>query len=129
MIDADVVLDPPRQQLVLDLDRREAGGLGERDGAMDVHRVAPAAAGVEHQRELAGGADVDRHVGHFRQRQIGLGDVLHPAQRAAREIDRLEAGLLGEQRHDRVAHDRRDDEVVAANEVLERCQIKLPCYD
>ena len=69
MIDADVMLDPPRQQLVLDLDRREARGLGQRDGAMDVHRVAPAAAGVEHQRQLAGRADVDRHVGHLRQRQ------------------------------------------------------------
>ena len=127
MIDADVVLDPPRQELVLDLDRREARGLGERDGAVHVHGVAPAAAGVEHQRQLAGRADVDRDVGHFRQRQIGLGDVLHPAERPAREIDRLEARLLGEQRHDRVAHDRRDDEVVAANELLERCQIQLPC--
>ena len=56
MIDADVVLHPPRQQLVLDLDRREARGFGERDGAMHVHRIAPAAAGVEHERQLAGRA-------------------------------------------------------------------------
>ena len=95
VVDADVMLDPARQELVLDLDRREAGGLRERDGAMHVHRIAPAAAGVEHQRQLAGGADVDRDVGHLGQRQIRLGDALDPAERAAGEIDRLEARVLG----------------------------------
>ena len=105
----------------------EARGLRQRDGAVHVHRIAPAAAGVEHDRQLADRAHVDRDLGHLRQRQFGLGDALEPAERAAGEIDRLEAGLLGHARHDRVERDRRDDEVVAADEVLELCQIELPC--
>ena len=39
--------DAAGEELVLDLDRGEARRFRERDGAMDVHRIAPAAAGVE----------------------------------------------------------------------------------
>ena len=67
VIDADVMLDAARQQLVLDLDGGEAGGLGQRDGPVHVHRIAPAAAGIEHDRQLARRAHVDRHLGQLRQ--------------------------------------------------------------
>ncbi len=118
MLDAEVMLDAARQHLVLDLDRLEARGLGQRDGAVHVHRIAPAAAGVEHDRQLAGRAHVDRDLRHLGQRDVGLGHAFVPAERAAAQVDRLEAGLLGEPRHDRIERDRRDDEVVAADQVF-----------
>ena len=97
----------------------DAGRLRHGDGAVDVDRVAPAAAGVEHHRQRADRADVDHHLDHLGQRQAGLGDALVPAERAAREVDRLEAGLGRHLRHDRIERDRRDDEVGAFDEVLE----------
>ena len=39
----------------------------------DVDRIAPAATGVEHDRDLADGADVDGDLDHLGQRQPGLG--------------------------------------------------------
>ena len=93
---------------------------------MDVHRVAPAAAGVEHDRQLAGGAHVDRDVRHLRHRDVRLGDAFDPAERAAGEIDRLETGFLGHLRHDRIEHHRRDDEFVPPDQVLELLQAGLP---
>ena len=89
VVDADVVLDPARQQLVLDLDALDAGRLRHGDGAVDVDRVAPAAAGVQHHRDLGDGADIDHHLDHLGQRQAGLGDALVPAERAAREVAAL----------------------------------------
>jgi hypothetical protein len=126
VIDANVMLDPARQQLVLDLDGRKACRFRQRDGAVDVNRIAPSAAGVEHQRQLAGRADVDCNVRHLGDRDIGLCDVLHPAQRAAGKIDRLETGLLRQQRHDRIAHHRRNDQLVSGDQVLQLLQIMLP---
>jgi hypothetical protein len=125
VLDADVVLDPPRQQLVLDLDRLEAGGLRQPDGAMDVHGVAPTAAGVEDDRQRAGRAHVDRDLRHLGQRDVGLGHAFVPAERAAAHVDRLEARLLGHPRHDRVERHRRDDELVAADELTEFLQEML----
>jgi hypothetical protein len=122
VLDADVMLDAARKQLIFDLDGREARGFRQRDGTGDVHRIAPAAAGVEHDRQLAGGAHVDRDLRHLGQRDIGLGHALVPTERSAAHIDRLGACLLGEPRHDRIEGDRRDDELVAADELAESLQ-------
>ena len=122
VLDADVMLDAAGKQLVLDLDRGEAGGFGQRDGALDMHGVAPAAAGIEHDGQLAGGAHVDRHLRHFGQRDVGFGHAFVPAERAAAHVDRLEAGFLGQPRHDRIERDRRDDELIAANELTQCLQ-------
>ena len=84
-VDADVVLDPPRQDLVLDLDALDAGRLRHGDGAVDVDRIAPAAAGVEHHRDRRHRADVDHDLDHLGQGKPGLGDALVPAERAAAE--------------------------------------------
>src|SRR5206468_2658078 len=64
---------------------------------------------------------------HLGQAQIGLGDAFEPAERAAAEVDGLEAGLLGEPRHDRVERHRGDDEVIAANELAQFFQ-QLPPF-
>ena len=50
MVDADVMLDSARQQLVLELDRGEARRFGEGDRAVHVHRITPAAARVQDNR-------------------------------------------------------------------------------
>jgi len=50
VIDADVVLDAAREQLVLELDCGEARRFGEGDGAVHVHRIAPAAARIQDDR-------------------------------------------------------------------------------
>ena len=119
VLDAEMMLDAARQHLVLDLDRLESRRLGECDGTVHVHRIAPAAAGVEHDRQLAGRAHVDGDLGHFGQRDVRFGHAFVPAERAAAQVDRLEARFLGEPRHDRIERDRRDDEIVAADEFLE----------
>src|SRR5262249_16731711 len=41
-------------------------------------------------------------------------------------VDRLEAGLLGEPRHDRVERNRRDDQLVAIDELTQSLQDQLP---
>jgi hypothetical protein len=128
VLDAYVMLDPARQQLVLDLDGGKAGGFRQRDGAMDVHGVAPAATGIKHDRQLAGGAHVDGDLRHFRQRDIGLGHTFVPTERAAAHVDRLEAGLLCKSRHDRIERHRRDDKIVAADQLAEFLQRTLLCH-
>ena len=126
VVDADVMLDAARQQLVLDLDRRKAGRLRQRDRPVDVHRIAPAAAGIEHDRQPADRAHVDGDLGKLGQREIGLGDAFEPAERAAAQVDRLEARILGEPRHDRIERARRDDQLVARHEFTKIRQDPLP---
>src|SRR5262249_27283211 len=82
--------------------------------------------GVEPNPQLARGADVNRLRYHLGQRQIGHGDAFDPAERTAAEIDRLEARILGEPRHDRIEHERCDDELLAANELTELVQYLSP---
>ena len=65
------------------------------------------------------GAHVERHCGELRKRQISLGDAFQPAERSAAEIERLEPGLLGEPRHDRIERHRGDDEFVPLHELAE----------
>jgi hypothetical protein len=67
VLDADMVVGAFRDQLVLDLDRREPCRLARRNRAPDMHRVAPAAGAVEDQRQVADGADVERRLGHLGQ--------------------------------------------------------------
>ncbi len=117
VIDAGMMLEAARQELVFDLDGREAGRLGQRDGAMHVHRIAKTAAGVEHDRQLAHRAHVDGDLRQFGHGDVGFGDAFVPAQRATAEIDRLEAGSLGEPRHDRIERHRCDDQLVARNQL------------
>jgi len=47
------------------------------------------------------------------------------ALRAAAHVDRLEARLLGHPRHDRIERYRRDDELIAADELTEFLQRTL----
>jgi hypothetical protein len=108
-----------RDQLVLDLDRREAGRLARRNRAPDMHRVAPAAGAVEDQRQVADGADVERRLGHLGQRQIGFGAGLDVAHRAATEIQRLKPGGLGQQGRDRVEYERRIDRLRPGDQTAE----------
>jgi len=63
---ADVMLEMARQQLILELDGGKARGFGQRDGAVHVGGIAPAAAGVEDDRQPAHGPHVDRDVGKLR---------------------------------------------------------------
>ena len=129
VLDAEMMLDAARQHLILDLDRLEARGFGECDRAVHVHRVAPAAAGVEHDRQLAGRAHIDRDLRHLGQGDVGLGHAFVPAERAAAQVDRLEARFLGEPRHNRIERDRRDDEVVAADQFTKFRHLVLPMLD
>jgi hypothetical protein len=50
MIDADVMLDTARQQLVLDFDRCEARRFSESDGSVHVHGITPTATRVQDNR-------------------------------------------------------------------------------
>src|SRR4029079_16025890 len=45
-----------------------------------------------------------------------------PAERAAAHIVRLEARFLGQPRHDRIERDRRDDELIAPDELTQCLQ-------
>src|SRR5712691_5378114 len=126
VIDADVMLDPPRQQLILDLDCGDARRLAHRDRAAHVDRVAPTPAGVEDDRQLAYGPHVHHDLDHLGQRQVGLGDAFEPAERTAAQIERLEPCLLGEPRHDRIERHRGNDEAFAAHELSELFQAKAP---
>src|SRR6478609_88805 len=45
-----------------------------------------------------------------------------PTERAAAHIDRLEARFLGQPRHDRIERDRRDDELIAPDELTQCLQ-------
>ena len=126
MLDAEMVLGPARQDLILDLDRLETRGLRQCDGTVHMHRIAPAGAGIEHDRQLAGRAHIDGDLCHLGQRDVGLGHAFIPAERAAAQVDRLEARLLGEPRHDRIEGDRRDDQVIAADEFAKFRQVDAP---
>ena len=66
-----------------------------------------------------------RDLGKLGQREIGLGHAFEPAERAAAHVDRLEAGILGDPRHDRIERARRDDQLVAANEFTKTGQAFL----
>jgi hypothetical protein len=93
-----------REALVLELDHRGAGALQAAHRALHVERVAEAGVGI----------DDDRHghaLGDARQRVLHLGEggqahvgAAQPGvgDRRARQVQRLEAGLLGDQRGQRV---------------------------
>src|SRR5690606_10714958 len=53
VFDADVMVRPLRQDLVLDLDGGETRGFGHLHGVPDVHGVAEAGCGVEYERLVA----------------------------------------------------------------------------
>ena len=72
MLDADVVMGPLRHELIFDLDGREAGRLTHADGAVHVHGIAEPARAVENQRQRGDGADLDGHLTHLGQVEIGL---------------------------------------------------------
>lgn len=121
------MLEASRQQLVLDLDRGEARRLGQRDGAMQMHRIAEAAAGIEHDRQVAGRMHVDRNLRQFGNGDVGFGDAFVPAERATAEIDRLETRRRDKPRHDRVERHRRDDQVAAGNEFTQCRHVGFLC--
>jgi hypothetical protein len=107
VLDPGVMVRALWNELVLDLDRREAGGLAHADGPVHVHRVAVAARPVENQRERRDGADVDGGLAHLGHVQIRLERDLLVAGRAAAEIARREARRLGHAGHQRIEDQRR----------------------
>ena len=95
MLDADVMVRPLRHQLVLDLDRREAGRLAHLDGAAYVHGIAPAAGTVEDQRQRACHPDLEPRLAHLGQAEIGLGPAFDVPHGAAAEVQHLESCCRG----------------------------------
>jgi hypothetical protein len=87
-----------------------------------VDRIAEAATGVEHDRQLAHSAHVDRDLRQLGHGDVGFGAALVPAERAAAEVERLEAGGFGQPRHDRIERHRRDDQFFACDQFTKSCQ-------
>lgn len=77
---ADVMLHTPGQVLIFQLDSREAGSFRHRNGAVHVHRLTPAAARIEHDRDLADGTDIQRDLRHIGETQIRFRDAFEPAK-------------------------------------------------
>jgi hypothetical protein len=90
--------------LVLELDHGRTGALEAAHRALHVERVAEAGVGVDDHRHAHAFGDARQRLLDFREgRQAdvaaaepGVGD------RRTREIERLEAGLLGDERRERV---------------------------
>src|SRR5262249_48966399 len=125
VVDTDVMLDATRQQLILNLDGGETRRLGERNRPVDVRRITPAAARVENDWEPAHGTDIKGDFGHLRQRDVRLGDAFEPTERAAAHVDRLEACILGNPRHDWIERTGGDDQLMALDK-FSKIRQKLP---
>ncbi len=90
--------------LVLEVAARGTGADQVGDGARDVESRAPAGVGVDEQRQVARRGDaahvladvVQRGDAEVGQAERSVGDA------GAREVDRAEAGALGEQRAERI---------------------------
>ena len=107
MLDPDVVMRALGHELIIDLDRREPGGLGHADGPMHVHGIAVPTRAVEDERQRRNRADVESGLTHLGQIEVRLQrDLLIPG-RAPAEITRAEPGRLGHPRHQRIEHERR----------------------
>src|SRR5262249_9299251 len=113
-------------QLVLYFDRRESRRLREPDGTVNMHRIAPTAAGIENDGQPTDSADIDRDLCHLRQRDIGFGYAFEPAERPSAHVDRPKTCVFGNPRHDRIERARSDDQLIAPNEVLKIRQSALP---
>ena len=126
MLDADVVVRALRDQLVLDLDRREAGRLGHRDRAVHVHRVAEPRRAVEDQRELRHGADREPALCDVGDVEVRLEHRLFVAELPAAEIERLEAGRLGQAGHQWIEGKGREHPLFAGDQVTQRGSHRAP---
>ena len=98
--------------LVLDLDRVGARALEQAHGALDIERIAVAGVGVDHEMRAHAVADqrdgLD-HLVHADQADVGAAEPRIGDGRAG-DIERLEAGLLRDQRGERVVDARRDQD-------------------
>ncbi len=107
MLDADVVMSALGQQLILDFDGGEPGGLRHGYGAVHVHGVAPAPRGVQDQGQAGHGADFQSRMHHFREVEIGLQHRFCVTGGPAAQIERLVSRGFGHFRHQRIEHQRR----------------------
>ena len=106
VLDPDVMVCALGHELVLDLDRREAGRLAHADRPVHVHGIAVAARAVEDQGQRRDGADIDGDLAHLGDVQVCLErDLLVPG-RAAAEVARRKARRLGHPRHQRIENQR-----------------------
>ena len=99
-----------RELLVLDLDHRRAGALERPHRPLHVERVAEAGVGVDDHRHA-------HALGDERERLLDLGGGREPdvgpaepgvGDRGAGEVQRLEAGLFGDERRKRVVDTRHE---------------------
>jgi hypothetical protein len=109
VLDADVVVGPLRDELVLDLDGFEAGRLAHADGAVHVHGIAVAAGTVQDQGQRRDSVNVQRGLAHLRHVEIGLEGDLLVAGGAAPEIAGGETHRLHHLGHQRVQDEGRGD--------------------
>ena len=101
-----------RKILVLDLDRVGAGALEQADGALDIEGIAVAGVGIDDQmcaHAVADQRDGFHHLAHAHQADVGpaepgIGDA------GARDVKRVEPGLLCDQRCERVIDAGRDED-------------------
>ena len=98
--------------LVLELDGIGAGALEQAHGALDIERVAVAGIGIDHEMRrhaVADQADGLDHLAHADQPDVGAAEPRIGDGRAG-DVERLEAGLFGDQRGERVIDARRDQD-------------------
>ena len=98
--------------LVLELDGVGAGALEQAHRALDIERVAVAGVGIDHEMRrhaVADQADGLDHLAHADQPDIGAAQPRIGDGRAG-DVERLEAGLFGDQRGERVIDARRDQD-------------------
>ena len=93
-----------REALVFELHHRGAGALEAAHGALHIQRIAEAGVGVDDHRQLDAVSDSREGVLHLAVGRQAHVRTTEPRVRdqCARQVQRLEAGLLGDQRRQRV---------------------------
>jgi hypothetical protein len=100
-----------REILILELDCIGAGAFEQPHRALDIERIAVAGVGVDNEMRIDAVADQRHRLRDFGQTDEA--DVRAPepriGDRRARDIKRLETGLFGDQRRERIIDARRDE--------------------
>ena len=102
--------------LVLELDGVGAGALEQTHGALDIERIAVAGVGVDDEMRADAVADQRQrldHLAHADEADVGPAEPRVGDGRAG-DVERLEAGLLGDQRRQRIVDAGRDQDRRAA---------------
>jgi len=110
VLDTLVVAHALRIDLVLHVDRRRTGLFELAHRVHHVQRLAPACAGVDHQRQRAHPRDVASDVGDVVQREHRLRAGEVRSHRIPAEVHRLEADVLGNPCAQRIEDRRLRDE-------------------